>query len=237
MVREEAKKDWDKFLKGSDISTISSLIRQSVKHYIKEKGLYKKIDSLSNFEHELKQDLSSIKGFSQLLIEENKDKFEWDVLLKIKEIYDKSVNIQRILNKIFDSERINKENYDVLIIDDDESTIHLLTDFFNNKGVSTNIASSASDAFNLLKYTIPKLILVDVLLPGKDGYEICRQLRSEARFKDVPIYYITAVQENEVRSKATETGADGYFLKPFDMRKFRQLYNNLKEDFRGKKYS
>ncbi|TXT66939.1 MAG: Signal transduction response regulator [Promethearchaeota archaeon] len=229
VVNEETKKNWDKFLKESDLSTISGLIRKSVASYINAQRRDKEMNSLIDFKHNLKQDLSSIKGFSQVLIEENKGKLEWDVLIKIKEIYDKSVNIERVLTKVFDEERILNEPYDILIIDDDESTIHLLSDFFNKKGLKTRVASSASETFPLIKYTIPKLILIDILLPGPSGYEICQKIRKKEGFENTIIYYITAVPEREVEEKYKKTGADGYILKPFEMQEFNKLYNKLEK--------
>ena len=55
------------------------------------------------------------------------------------------------------------------------------------------------------------------------GYEICKRIKSEEKFKDLLIFYITAVPRNEVEGKIDETGADGFFLKPFDYLEFDHL--------------
>ena len=76
---------------------------------------------------------------------------------------------------------------------------------------------------------IPKLILLDILLPDIDGYEICKKIKSNDQLKEVPVYYITAVPHSEVVDKMKETGANGFFLKPFDFSKFEILFNYLYE--------
>ncbi len=227
VVSPEIKEKWDKFIEKNEIRTISKLIRNGVENYIRSSELHKDMEGYANYSHELKEELNSIKGFSQILIEEYKNELSWDVLLKIKEIYDKSINIEKIIKKILFKERVEKDDYDVLIIDDDNSTIHLLTEYFKKRGVTTRNSSSASETFDILNYGVPKLILLDIILPGENGYEICKKIKSDNKLKKVPVYFITAVPENEVYEKIKETRAEGYFLKPFNMSEFNTLLNQL----------
>ena len=119
------------------------------------------------------------------------------------------------------------EEYDILIIDDDESTIQLLSEFFKKKGFSSKDTSLGTKAIELLQHNVPRLILLDILLPDNSGYDICKRIKSDKKLKNLPVYYITAVPENEVREKLSETGANGYFLKPFNMTKFKVLFDYL----------
>ena len=80
---------------------------------------------------------------------------------------------------------------------------------------------------DLLHRKKPKLILLDILLPDSDGYEICKTIKSDKSLNDIPIYYITAVPESEVRESLKKTGAEGYFLKPFNMSEFNLLLEYL----------
>jgi len=224
----KTKEKWDNFVKNSEFSTLSNLIRESVDFFINSKEKQDNIRRFSEYSHELKEELNAIKGFSQILIEEYKDELSWEILLKIKEIYDKSVNIEKIINKILGKKIIEKKKYDILIIEDDESTILLLTEYFKKKGLSTLTTSSAEETFEVLRYSKPKLILLDILLPGESGYEICKKIKLEKDLKEIPVYFITAVPESEVYSKIKETKADGYFLKPFNMLEFNNLIKELK---------
>ena len=223
IVADDTKDLWQDFVDKNDKMTLSSLIRDAVNIYIKSNVKKKEIQSISTYAHGLKEELNSIKGFSQMLIQEYKDELSWDILVKLKEIYDKSINIEKIMKKILNVEVASREKYDVLIIDDDDSTIYLLTEFFKKKGISTLYTSSAIETFDILQYSNPKLILLDILLPGENGYEICKKIQNDERLKDIPIYYITAVPESEVREKLKETGADGFIAKPFDIEKFDAL--------------
>ena len=72
------------------------------------------------------------------------------------------------------------------------------------------------------------MILLDILLPGSDGYEICRKIKTKNTLKDIPVYYITAVPEEEVAEKLKETGAEGYILKPFEVENFNSIIQSVK---------
>jgi len=214
---------WQDIAIKYDISTISKFIRNSVDFFIRTKPKIEELNKFSKSIHSLKEELSSIKGFSQLLIEEHKNELSWEALLKIKEITDKSVNIEKILNEIFNTHKIETLKYDVLIVDDDSSTINLLSNFFRNKGYSHIDTSLGNRAIELLQKAVPKLILLDVLLPDSSGFDICKKIKTDEKLKTIPVFYITAVPETEVYNKMSETKADGYFLKPFNISDFNIL--------------
>jgi len=227
LVSEEKKRLWQDFIKKNNITSISKLIRDAVDFYINTIPKIEEINDFSSSIHNFKEELSSIKGFSQLLIEEHKDELSWDALLKIKEIFDKSINIEKIINEIFNTHKLNDKQYDILIVDDDPSTINLISNYFRNKGYSYVDTPLGNDAIELLQKIIPKLILLDILLPDSSGYDICKRIKTDAKLKNIPIFYITAVPETEVHSKMSETKADGYFLKPFNINNFKILLNYL----------
>ncbi|MFX1573714.1 MAG: response regulator [Promethearchaeota archaeon] len=230
MVPEDIKTNWENFANENDFSTISKLIRKAVNFYInfKSKGSYSR--EMSEISSELKRPLTSIKGFSQLLIDKHKDEFSWEALLKIKEIIDNSLILENKIKTILEHRPANKKEYEILIVDDDESTINLLLNFFEGKGYKCKESYLGTDALEFLNKHIPKLILLDILLPDLNGYEICKTLKFNkeyGKFNDIPIFYITAVPEVEVVMKLKETGANGYFLKPFDFREFNILFEYL----------
>jgi len=74
----------------------------------------------------------------------------------------------------------------------------------------------------------PKIILLDILLPDISGYKLCKRIKHDQTYKDIKIYFITAVPEQEVIKMMTETKADGYFLKPFEFQKFNIIFELLK---------
>ena len=227
LISEDKKNKWQKFIENNNIGTISKLVRRSVDYYIDSIPTVTKINNFSKLAHNLREDLSSIKGFSQILIQEYKDELSWDLLLKIKEIFDKSLNLEKLIKQILDEKEEKMDNYDILIIDDDKSTIYLISEFLKKKGITFKATGLGHEAMYLIQKNTPKLILLDILLPDNDGYEICKSIKSTSKLKNIPIFYITAVPESEVKEKLKITGADGYFLKPFDMSKFNIVLNYI----------
>jgi len=73
----------------------------------------------------------------------------------------------------------------------------------------------------------PKVILLDIILPDISGYEICKKIKSDDKLRKIPVYYISAVSPSEVEKQTVETGADGFFLKPFKMDDFKIIFELL----------
>lgn len=226
-VTDETKKLWQEFANENKISTISKLIRESVDFYINTKPKLQFFDKIDKITHGFKESLTSIKGYSQLLIEDYKEELSWDILTKIKNIFDESIKLEDKISEVTEQFEDESVKFDILIIDDDDSTINLLKDYFENKAHSCKVVTRGNDALKVLMKSIPKLILLDIFLPDITGYEVCQRIRANEKLKKIPLFYITAVPEGEVSEKVKETGADGYFLKPFDITSFTQLFEYL----------
>jgi CheY-like chemotaxis protein len=225
LVSEDRKNRWLDFCKNKNFSTLSKLIRKSVESYIESSGKPSPTITISKLSHDLKQPLTAIKGFTHLLIENYKDKLDWNTLSKIKEVYDQSLNLEGIIANAIDESQEQRIDYDILLVDDDNSTNKVLIDYFQIKGFLCKDVGSGSETFKELEVFKPKLILLDILLPDISGYEICKKIKQDDEYKGIPVFYITAVPGNEVRSKIKETMADGFFLKPFNFPDFEKLFN------------
>lgn len=103
----------------------------------------------------------------------------------------------------------------VLIIDDDKKHSELLQAYFKRFGINLICAYDADSGFRRLNREDPDLLLLDVMLPGKDGFEICREVRKTS---DLPIVMLTARGEVIDRVSGLELGADDYIGKPFEPR-------------------
>lgn len=227
LVSEETKNRWQDFSKNKKYSTLSKLIRKSVEFFIDFSSKPNPITMLSNLSHNLKEPLTVIKGFSHLLIENYRDKLDWGTLSKIKDVYDQSLILEGIITTVLDNSQYGKVDYDILLVDDDISTNKVLIDYFQFKGYSCKDIVSGSETFKELSIYKPKLILLDILLPDINGYEICKKIKSDENYRSIPIFYITAIPENEVKLKMKETMADGYFLKPFNLPEFENIFTYL----------
>ena len=101
----------------------------------------------------------------------------------------------------------------VLIVDDDQNICELLRLYLQKDGFDTEIANDGSEAIELQKKYNPDIILLDVMMPKLDGWQVCREIRKTS---DVPIIMITAKGEVFDKILGLELGADDYISKPFD---------------------
>ncbi len=101
----------------------------------------------------------------------------------------------------------------ILVIDDEETVVELLRLLLEHKGYEVIKAYRAEDGLRKAYRTHPDLILLDIMMPDMDGWEVCRRLRE---LSDVPIVFLTARTDVKEIVKGLELGADDYILKPYD---------------------
>ena len=233
-VSEETKIKWQKFIKSKNFSTISKFIRESVNYFIDNNAdtlgvdlLSTNLKKISNISIALKQPLTTIKGFSQLLLENYKNELDKEVKSIIKNIFDQSILLEEIIINILDDDGEEQLELDILLIEDDIATIRLITTYFESRGYKIKGVVSASKGIEELKRSKPKLILLDIILPDLSGFDLCREIKSNEEFKDIPIIYLTAIPGSEVEKNIAKSQADGYILKPFDFADFDIIFQFL----------
>ena len=101
----------------------------------------------------------------------------------------------------------------ILIVDDDENIANLISLYLTKECYETRIEHDGQSALDAFKEYAPNLILLDIMLPGLDGYEVCREIRIESK---VPIIMLSAKTEVFDKVLGLELGADDYIIKPFD---------------------
>ena len=105
----------------------------------------------------------------------------------------------------------------ILVVDDEEHILELIRYNLDASGYEVIEASDGDDAVKKAINEVPDLILLDLMLPGKDGYDVCRELRSNGKTKAVPIIMLTAKSEEIDKILGLELGSDDYITKPFDL--------------------
>ena len=103
----------------------------------------------------------------------------------------------------------------ILIVDDDSNISELLKMYFENEGYDVKIANDGVEGLNYFKIFEPDLVLLDIMLPKKDGWQVCREIRE---MSNKPIIMITAKGEVFDKVLGLELGADDFVVKPFDMK-------------------
>ena len=102
----------------------------------------------------------------------------------------------------------------ILIVDDDHNFRQVTRVSLSRGGYEVFEASSGREAMNVARQVQPDLILLDILMPGLDGYETCRQLKTSPATSHITIIVLTALGDPAVRYKARQAGADDYVAKP-----------------------
>jgi two-component system, NtrC family, sensor kinase len=103
----------------------------------------------------------------------------------------------------------------ILIVDDVPNNLHLLAKILSKQGYKTRTAPDGQLALRSIELTPPDLILLDIMMPGMDGYKVCQALKNSAATKDIPIIFISALNEVFDKVKAFEVGGVDYITKPF----------------------
>ena len=236
-VDDKIKGDWQKFINKNKkfFPTFSELIRQSVKSFIEDSSRVSselsKLNpsTLSNISHALKEPLTSIKGYSQLLLEseEYKSKLSEHVEDTIKNIFDQSNLLENIIKNFLDNIQPESNPYDILLIEDDLATIRLITSYFESKNYICKGVISGTKGLEELRRVVPKVILLDIILPDINGYDICQTIKTDSAYKKIPVYFLTAISASEIKKRFNETRADGYILKPFNFSDFGVIFEIL----------
>ncbi len=104
---------------------------------------------------------------------------------------------------------------DILIVEDEADILELVRYMLEREGFSVRVAESGEEAFKQIRTSLPDLILLDLMLPGMDGHEICRRLRASRDTSETPVIMLTAKGEEQDVVKGLNLGADDYVTKPF----------------------
>lgn len=108
------------------------------------------------------------------------------------------------------------EKQTILIVDDDERNLRLLQAMLAREDYHIITASGGEEALKRVSEAEPDLILLDVMMPGIDGFEVCKRIKHQAETRIIPIVMVTALTEKEDRIRALKSGADDFLSKPVD---------------------
>lgn len=114
----------------------------------------------------------------------------------------------------------------ILIVEDDFDISNMLRIYFTAQGYDVDIAPRGSDALEKTRQGLPHLIVLDIMLPDIDGYEVCRTLRTNIRTSHIPVIFLTQKDERGDKLQGLELGADDYITKPFDIEELKLRVQN-----------
>ena len=109
----------------------------------------------------------------------------------------------------------------LLVVEDDIDIGNMLKIYFSGMEFDVDVAVRGSDALERTKQVLPHLIVLDIMLPDIDGYEVCRSLRTNMRTSHIPVIFLTQKDERSDKLQGLELGADDYITKPFDIEELK----------------
>lgn len=115
----------------------------------------------------------------------------------------------------------------LLIVDDNKQNLALMRDFTESWGYTVLTSMHGTEAIEITKKEMPDAILLDVMLPGMSGYEVCKELKENEQTADIPIVMVTALMDMEDRIHGLKLGADYFLSKPLPYNELRVILENL----------
>jgi len=239
-VPEGLKNEWVKFAEENNYSTLSKLIRNALRFFIKQGSKGKRnidIDFLSGLSHDLKDPLTSLKAYLQLIIEQYGASFEENLLNILTNAFNQCSNLEKIIIENLDlvedekelkEERIKKKiTPDILLIEDDLEIGKVLNSFFSSRGYSLTMVTEGRKGLEEIFNNPPKIILLDIILPDISGYDVIKSIKSSKKYKNIPVFFLTAIPRVEALKKTKELSATGLILKPFNLKDFDVIFEYL----------
>jgi len=114
----------------------------------------------------------------------------------------------------------------ILVVEDDADISNMLRIYFESEGYDVAVAGRGEDALEMCRHRLPNVIVLDIMLPDMDGYDVCRRLRNSLRTSHIPIIFLTQKDERSDKIRGLELGADDYVTKPFDVEELNLRVRN-----------
>ncbi|MEE8360124.1 MAG: response regulator [Candidatus Omnitrophota bacterium] len=131
----------------------------------------------------------------------------------VKKAY--GVSADRVVTKI--NEAVPKATNKILVIDDERGILDLVKDWLGSKGYDVITALDGEEGLRMAQRDNPAVIILDIMMPGMDGFEVLNRLRSAPKTQNKPIIMLTRKRETETIEKAEHRGATDYIMKPFSV--------------------
>jgi len=115
----------------------------------------------------------------------------------------------------------------ILVCDDEPYILMALTDAVEMEGYECVTAINGKEALQKARETLPDLIMLDIMMPFMDGFEVCRELKADPSTRDIPVIMLTAKSQQIDIQKGKDVGADDYITKPFRPSTLRKKFNEV----------
>lgn len=111
----------------------------------------------------------------------------------------------------------------ILVVDDNEDNANIIRDYLEARGYPITVAYDGDEAMSMFESVKPSIVLLDVMMPGRDGWQVCREMKASPYGRQIRVIMVTALQDWMDKRQALETGADDYVEKPFELAKLASV--------------
>jgi DNA-binding response OmpR family regulator len=118
---------------------------------------------------------------------------------------------------------IKKAN--ILVVDDEPEITEIIEAFLDNAGYNVQVENSPTKALELAKNLKPDLILLDIMMPGTDGYQVCNRIKEEPGLANTPVIFLTGKDSKDDQGRSFQVGGDMYIKKPFNCERLLEIVN------------
>jgi len=123
------------------------------------------------------------------------------------------------------SQKIKINTARVLVVDDEPEITEIVETFLVESGYQVAVENSSDAAFERAREFKPDVILLDIMMPGTDGYSVCQQLKADHEFSGTPIIFLTGKDRNDDMGRSFRSGGDMFIKKPFSCERLLEIVN------------
>ncbi len=123
------------------------------------------------------------------------------------------------------SYKINISTAKVLVVDDEPEITEIVETFLTEAGYKVTVENTSNNAIEKARAIKPDVILLDIMMPGVDGYDICQELKKDPDFATVPIIFLTGKDRNDDMGRSFKSGGDMFIKKPFSCERLLEIVN------------
>ena len=123
------------------------------------------------------------------------------------------------------SKKIDVNTAKVLVVDDEPEITEIVETFLTEYGFKVRVENSSTEAVSQARAFRPDIILLDIMMPGVDGYDVCQQLKGDKEFANVPIIFLTGKDRNDDMGRSFKSGGDMFIKKPFSCERLLEIIN------------
>ena len=123
------------------------------------------------------------------------------------------------------SHKIDINTARVLVVDDEPEITEIVETFLSESGYKVEVVNSSDNAVETARTFKPDVILLDIMMPGTDGYGVCQQLKSEPEFANIPIIFLTGKDRSDDMGRSFRSGGDMFIKKPFSCDRLLEIVN------------